>query len=196
MNPRSERRQVNRPTGSWLLLLGILVSPMVATLGCGDVRTITSPEPQPTVLRSSHAMLAPAAESDTDWYLLASAEVKPEDEDKSVGGGRYELTFPLGAVRQTTVITISEWDSHVLECEFGPHGIAFDQPVTLRIDYSGTNADPSSSNYDGSLPEFRWLNPETNLWEVLAGTDDPEELEYYVQLTHFSRYALFGKAGW
>ena len=142
-------------------------------------------------------------ESNKEWYSLAHADVRPEDQNKTVGGGRYELLFPQGALDKTTEITISEWDSHILEFELGPHGTKFNKPVTLTIDYAGTNADPATEYYDGSKLVVVWFNEKTGTWEQLPGFDNPEQMEYTVTLWHFSRYGCAdgtsdwdGTAGW
>ena len=107
-----------------------------------------------------------------------------------VEGSRYELEFPAGAVNQAVAISIYERDPNILDMQFDPHGIQFNKAVELEIDYSGTNADPSSSNYDGSVPAFFWYDDVNDQWVQLEGKNDVGDREYKVMLSHFSRYAV------
>jgi hypothetical protein len=93
-------------------------------------------------------------------------------------------------------IEIWERDPNILDVQFGPHGINFDEEVELRLDYTGTNCDPDSPNYDGSIPSFFYFDPSLQLWVEIPGTDHASEKEYRVDLEHFSRYGLFGTPGW
>ena len=154
-----------------------------------------SPPQGSTTFQPLHTDGAPPPGSTGTWYLIASAWVD-RNLDKTVGGGRYELHFLQGSLAQGAQITIKEWDSHVLDVEFGPHGIQFGTPVKLRVDYSGTNADPNIAMYDGSRPAFFGFNEQTGTWEEIPGYDDRSQLKYFVELRHFSRYALGSKASW
>jgi len=131
------------------------------------------------------------------WECLAHAEVKA-GEEKTVGGGRYELLFREGSLKGTAEISIEEWDSHLLVTRFGPHGIQFGEPVTLTVDYAGTNADPSTENFDGTVPVFWWFNPSNGVWDMISGKNDTKDLTFTVDLKHFSTYGLGGDgtAGW
>lgn len=180
-------------------LAGCGQNPMAPVQGGG------APGPQPAAGSPPPILTTPGAPavaapqlnaSPEAWYQIAGAWVDA-DQDETVGGGRYELHFFLGSLREGAQITIQEWDSHVLEFELGPHGTTFDVPVELRIDYSGTNADPGSSSYDGSVPELWWLNDQTGVWEQVPGVLDEQQLKVRCKLSHFSRYSLRdGRAGW
>lgn len=195
MTPSQPRRQ--SPALELPTILPVLL--VLLVVGCGPSTLAPNAaadkqEFRPLTSADSPGGMVPNAQP--VWYELASAEVK-KNEKKTVGGGRYELSFPKNAMPYTVVVTISEWDSHVLDFQLGPHGIVFKGPVTLRINYSGTNADPGSNNYDGSVPELQYFNPVTGLWEEVPGFNDESQMKYYVELQHFSRYRLCsGKAGW
>lgn len=115
--------------------------------------------------------------------------------EKALSGGRYELVFPVGAVAQTTNVTLTQPDSARILFELEPHGTQFGTPVVLTIDYTGTNADPDSPSYDGSMPVLFWYNDRTGAWEVVPGVSDVGEKRHIVQLHHFSTYSLSGQRG-
>ena len=123
------------------------------------------------------------------WYQVASQWVAPNTET-TVRGGRYRLDFHRGSLAQGAQVTISEYDPNILEFQLGPDGTVFGTPVDLTIDYAGSNVDPLSPAWDGSLPLFLWLNPKTLLWEIVPGINNPLTRTYRVKLAHFSQYRL------
>jgi hypothetical protein len=139
--------------------------------------------------------LVPVVDPTPEWYELANHDVEA-GVTRSVSGGRWELIFRPGSVGNTTEVSISCWDDKVLECELGPHGTQFGAPVELRIRYDDTRADPTCSDFDGTQPAFFWFDDARGVWVELPGVDDRQQKTYVVQLTHFSRYVLGGKAGW
>jgi hypothetical protein len=186
------------------LLFGIALGAiLIALVGCShtELPTESSSPLYPAgasipflsaVEHPSRSLLRPESDPALSWNVVAQATVKPEDKNKSVKGSRYELIFPLGSVQQPVQITISELTPNTLELQLGEHGLVFQKPVMLRIDYSGTNADPGSKLYDGSKPEFYWFNPVSLQWEKIPGADDPKAKKYTIQLWHFSLYGLIG----
>jgi len=129
------------------------------------------------------------------WYVVARDSVAAGT-DRRVAGSRYEVHLLPGSLSQTTEIAIQEWNPDVIDFQLTPHGIRFLLPVVVTVDYTGTNADPLSPNYDGSLPIFIWLDPGSGIWEIVAGVNYPLTRKYVVTLTHFSRYACSGTAEW
>ena len=158
--------------------------------------TRTNPPPFLTTSRRP-GLLSPAGLTLPDlrpWYTLVTRWVAP-GAAQVVSGGRYELRFDAGSLREGTQVVVKEWDSGVLEFELGPHGATFEVPVDLYVDFAGTNADSSSANFDGSAPELYWFNQERGEWEVVPGK--VEGRKYHAQLPHFSSYGLArGKGGW
>jgi hypothetical protein len=131
-----------------------------------------------------------------DWQLIKSVFVLP-DVDAAVTCSHYSLRFAKGSLAKAETITIKEYDSNVLDVEFGPSGTKFDTPVMLSIDFAGTPADPRTAYADQSEPVLWWLNETTNRWEAVpGGFTDWAHMKYVVPLEHFSRYVLGGKAGW
>lgn len=129
------------------------------------------------------------------WRTLTATLVRV-GEVKTVSGGRYSLDFQSGSLSEDAVITIQDYDSDILDVELGPSGTRFGDPVRLSIDFTGTAADPGSDWYDHREPAVFWLNETTNQWEEVPSTTDWEHKRIEVQLHHFSRYVVGGKAGW
>lgn len=63
----------------------------------------------------------------------------------SVSLGSFEIVVPEGALSFPTSVTIAlPTDPRLagyVVAEFGPHGIKFDVPVTIRLPFAGTTAD-------------------------------------------------------
>jgi hypothetical protein len=104
--------------------------------------------------------------------------------------------FGKKSVEDITLVSIKQYDADVVDVTFGPHGIKFGEPVMLSIDFTGTEADPKAEKWDGREPVLFWLNEDTMRWEEVPGRTDWEKCRHVVQLEHFSRYVLGGKAGW
>lgn len=130
-----------------------------------------------------------------DWQILTAVLVSP-DVDQTVSGGRYTLQFYKGSLAKADTVTIKAYDSNILDVQFGPHGTQFGTPVQLSIDFSGTAADPDSKLADASEPVLWYLDETKNQWVEVPGTTDWKNKRFVVQLEHFSRYVLGGKAGW
>ncbi len=130
-----------------------------------------------------------------DWRTLLSIPVLA-GEDCLVQSGRYQLHFSKGSLHKSETITIRDYDSDVLDVQFGPHGTQFGTPVELSIDFSGTKADLRAFRDHVREPVLYYLNEDTNTWEVVPGKTDWVNRRHIVYLEHFSRYVLGTKAGW
>ena len=155
--------------------------------------------PPPSRLTVSSGLLSnplPKVLNLLSWVDICDVLVH-KDETKLVSASHYALQFTPGTLASDTTITIKEYDSNVLDVQFGPHGVRFPVSVVLSIDFAGTSADPGSATYDKREPVLYWLNDRTNHWEeVPGGRTDWARKKYIVPLQHFSRYVLGGKAGW
>lgn len=129
------------------------------------------------------------------WQVVNTVLVQP-GVDTVVSGGRYSLRFSKGSLAKSEVITIKDYDSDVLDVQFGPHGTYFGTPVELSIDFSNTRCDPRKGYTETEAPVLYWLNETANRWEEVPGTTDWVRMKHVVHLEHFSRYVLGGKAGW
>lgn len=129
------------------------------------------------------------------WVPICITRVL-KDQDRLLSASHYELHFHDGSLASDTTVTMQEHDPGVLDVQLGPHGVQFGTSVELSVDFAGTAADPGAVIYDQSEPVLYWLNERTNQWEEVPGRTDWAHKRHIVELRHFSRYVLGGKAGW
>ena len=130
-----------------------------------------------------------------NWVTVTQTLV-PKDQVATVTGHRWSLEFEKGSLLADALVTIQDYDPDVLDVQFGPSGTKFPVPVTLTVDFSNTAADPGAAQYNGREPVLYWLNDQTNTWVEMPGRVDWANKKLIVQLPHFSRYVVGGKAGW
>ena len=194
-------RSTSSPRRSAFALLSIATLAALFAAGCG-ITPPSSPRPHaststpgsPQRVLHQPGAAPPVTATGPAWYTVAQKWVYPL-RDARVAGSRYDVHFLPGSLTAPINARIEEYDPRIVDFQLGPHGTQFLVPVTVSIDYSGTNADPSSPAYDGSLPVLLWLNPSTHLWEIVVGVDDRLTHHYTVVLTHFSRYAMSSPSG-
>ena len=116
----------------------------------------------------------------------------------AIQGSDFTITFPRGALRQSTAITITSDASGYVTYDMKPHGLTFYKPVivTQRLQntkvYGTTKALNSFCAYfdkdltvlDGTL-KAREIETTT----IFGGSDGKAEVQTW-QLNHFSRYML------
>ena len=129
------------------------------------------------------------------WVTVVQTLVL-ESQPAVVTGHRWTLQFAKGSLAADALVTIQDYDPNVLDVQFGPSGTRFAVPVTLTVDFSNTAADPGAAQFDGREPVLYWLNDQTGAWVEMPGRVDWEQKKLIVQLPHFSRYVVGGKAGW
>ena len=134
-------------------------------------------------------------EATRSWVTVVTKLVR-KDQEMVVTGHRWSLQFEKGSLSEDATVTIQDYDANVLDVQFGPHGTQFPVPVTLTVDLSNTDADPSAPRYNGCQPTLYWLNEQTNAWEEVPGRLDSTNRKLIVKLPHFSRYVVGTKAGW
>ena len=137
----------------------------------------------------------PSLQTPLVWVPICITRVL-KDQDRLVSASHYELHFHDGSLASDTTVTMQEHDPGVLDVQLGPHGVQFGTSVELSVDFAGTAADPGAAAYDHSDPVLYWLNERTNQWEEVPGRTDWAHKRHIVELRHFSRYVLGGKAGW
>jgi hypothetical protein len=188
-----------RPTmRARLLAIGTV---LVLAWGCGAQQpmrpTALTPEILPAPPRPALSSRAKELEVDapgTGTAIEVIDDTVTPAAERTLAGGRYELAFPVGAVGQATQVKLTEPDSSKILFELEPHGAQFAVPVVLTIDYRGTNADPDSPNYDGSMPVLYWFDDRAAAWVEVRGVSDVGDKRHIVQLDHFSTYSLSGRA--
>lgn len=113
-------------------------------------------------------------------YIRAS-----EGGSVEIGGFRVEI--PAGALPADTLVTIDlPTDATLAErvlAEFGPHGIRFQQPVTISFPLEGVLVP------DGPIEVRRWEN---DGWTSLGGAASADGRSFWSTTPHFSTYVLAG----
>jgi len=153
------------------------------------------PAPPPPSLLASPGPSLPLPDSLIDWVPVVSTLLR-KDQAALVVGHRWSLQFEKGSLPDDATVTIKDYDPNVLDVQFGPHGTKFGVPVTLSVDFSNTAADPGAAEWDQREPVLYWLDERTNTWVEVPGRTDWVHKKHIVQLQHFSRYVVGGKAGW
>lgn len=96
----------------------------------------------------------------------------------------FEVTVPPGAVSKPTLFTIKlpadPTRSEYVWAEFGPHGITFSLPVTIKLPYRGTTSEGSTSPV-----HVMWNN--NGVW-VPFETSVTADGRIQTKTTHFSEY--------
>jgi hypothetical protein len=108
-------------------------------------------------------------------------------------GGRVSLTVPPGALSDATTITIERVaepvDSELVPgtfWDFGPDGLQFDEPVTLRLAF-----DPSAVPAEESPEDLRVFKRSGTDWLLTAdGRADVATATVTGEITSFSEYAI------
>ena len=104
--------------------------------------------------------------------------------------GISKLVFPEDAVGNDVLITFSWESTDLLEAQFSPHGITFDQPVWIELSYK--DADLTGVNEDGL--KIYYYNENTGVWEIVGDQIDKTKKVVVGYTNHFSRYAVaFGE---
>lgn len=170
------------------LASGLALALAVALTGCGQ-DSVTGPVSENAPSRAARGGLeengvVTGTFSTSAWTLVGSKSIGSAG--GTVTGGRYTLTIPSKALTSTNTITISQLASNILDAEFGPAGLKFSKPVTLVMNYAGTNADPASSNYNGTQPAYFQYNSSTGTWTSIAGTLNTSAKTFTVQISSFN----------
>ena len=108
--------------------------------------------------------------------------------------GTAEVYIPPDALREDATVTIGPHSQYALQDEsgqiiglqydFGPSGITFDKPVTITLYYDpAVIAEPW-------LLDIYYYNEVTGLWEPMGATLDEPNFCFYIEVHHFSSFAL------
>lgn len=138
------------------------------------------------------------ASSHVNEIRAVSATIGVNGGTLAIPGSDFSITFPYGALRAPTSITITSDASGYVSYDMQPHGLTFAKPVivTQRLrntEVYGTSQAVNSFcayfsndllNLDGIL---KALEIETTT--IFAGQDGKAEFQTW-QLNHFSRYML------
>jgi hypothetical protein len=129
--------------------------------------------------------------------LGVKAEFDEEDMWLRLPAAGIAVFVPEGALDDDEVLGLLAHAGDRVAFEFYPHGITFDEPITIQIDVEGTEAEYllKQNTPNGILNDFLGVYYEG---DGAAGGVDPTETftVYYgngklvFQTTHFSGYAL------
>jgi hypothetical protein len=188
--PKVSKRKKTNGTAK-KLGLGVVAGILAFTLGCSadDIMgpgEISGPKGDPEGV----SILADLQGKDVEPIQGASSKAGSAlikaDEGGIVSWGRFRVDIPAGALSEDTEIKISRPNPQAVMCELEPHGIQFNTPVTLRIDYGGTAAADNEANMP-SLGVY-WYNEDSGIWEVVGKRIDAKSNKMEASLEHFSKY--------
>ena len=97
--------------------------------------------------------------------------------------GGHVLYVPAGALSSPVTITATRLAGTSVEVDFAPHGLHFDAPAKLTLDYSYCSPPP-----DFSL-QLVYVEG-SNALELENSYTDPVEGELHGDLNHFSTYVI------
>lgn len=144
-------------------------------------------------------------------YLWTTPLIPTIEQVSQVGAilyiGRAEFRFPYDPDRPDLTITLKERPtvhgsfrlrgiSHAFDISAkdanGDLVTTFSIPYTLSIGY-GDHGDDLTNTYENSLRIY-WLNPDTNIWELVPTDLDTVYDIAYAQINHTSQFILMGEA--
>lgn len=174
-------------------LLGVVTGTVNGLLGI--VLKVVGFQSDPNGIAVQGVQWAP---SHVDQVRSVSGVIGYDGGSLEIQGSDFTITFPRGALRESTAITITSDASGYVTYDMKPHGLTFYRPVivTQRLQntkvYGTSKALNSFCAYfdkdltvlDGTL---KALEIETTT--IFGGTDGKAEVQTW-QLNHFSRYML------
>jgi hypothetical protein len=98
--------------------------------------------------------------------------------------GEHELVIPKGALQEEVLISAEAPTSSLVDVQFEPHGLEFQQPVQLKLSYKGC-VRPTISDF-----LVAYLGQGNQLLELLPSHDMRLDGEVDADIEHFSRYAI------
>jgi hypothetical protein len=188
---------------------------LVAT-ACGDPsgpsREIAAPSQSVSLAPDANAKLLNVGSllvKTVAWYnycgngLSASGKIGPSGGTIQLSKCDVTVTFPVGALKTTTLVTITSMSGAYVSYDMQPHGLTFPVPVTVtqKLKYTAAATNPLVAatllgvyvsgvpilNLDGSFLATELLNSQT-YWKLDGLRLVPEKQTW--QLNHFSRYML------
>lgn len=117
---------------------------------------------------------------------IASASALIGPAGGTIRAGKYKLTFPIGALTRTTLITMVAPRDTVNQVALGPEGLQFPlgRHPTLKMDYRHCKI-PTTA-----VKRIVYTDDNLQARETLLTADNVLTGEVAGKLKHFSRYAL------
>ena len=186
------------------LLLAVAATAVSFTAGCSEGGTPVSSAPGGGV-RYAKVGSATTTTSDvgaaSNLGILATFRVKPQITIAwakawiGPAGGRldfqgFTIVVPAGAVDKVTLFSIKlpvdPNGSERVVAEFGPHNVAFRQPITIGFPYRGTSIEGTSGSH------VVWWD---NGWVDMGGQVSADGTQIFTQTPHFSEYGTTADRG-
>jgi hypothetical protein len=187
------------------LLLAVAATAVSFSAGCSDAGTPVSSAPGGGVRYARVGSTATTTTTDvggaSNLDILATFRVKPQITIAwakawiGPAGGRldfegFTIIVPPGAVDQVTMFSIRlpvdpDGSDRVL-AEFGPHNVAFRQPITVGFPYRGTSIEGNTSSH------VVWWD---NGWVNMGGQISADGTQIFTQTPHFSEYGTTAERG-
>ncbi len=159
---------------------------LVTSIGCSPgTPTAPSLAPQNVVESPNFVRILSASDKNVDGPSLAAGPAVTmisAETGGTITSGRFTLVFPPNALSEDTEISIEMINDGTLGVELGPHGIQFNQPVTLEMDLIGTTAEG-----EGDTSSTLWFNEDQGWWEAMPHLNGNED-KLKTKLEHFSKY--------
>ena len=186
---------------SVLLLAGCSDSPLAPVVSRGGsdaiqfVESQYGSDPLAAVNDSTKTRGGPLAAGGS-WYLASAYDTAYVDKAGGTiyldfGGPTSTLEIPDDAVCSSGGSCVVMVTAHAAEFttpygplflyDFGPDGLTFTKPCELKVN---TGLSP------GQIVSLFWLNPSTNVWELLKQVKVLEQGEIKFTVTHFSQYGI------
>jgi len=151
----------------------------LAFAACSD--TVTAPQTnQPATAATASASLARYAGGPPQVAAFAAQTIGPEGGTVSLAG--FEMIVPAGAVSKPTTFTIrlpgGARNAEYVWASFGPTGVRFDRPLTLRLPFAGTSS-------EGNTPQVVWFDGSTWVPTSTTTTDDGRIQTQTTQITDY-----------
>ena len=129
----------------------------------------------------------------------ASSEIEivtVTDTDSALAGTSIEI--PVGALAEDCTVMISEVNNPPalpgdvaglgVPVDFGPDGLLFSQPVTIRIPYSQAQLDAAGVSDPRDLSVWTYNSSEGKWEEIAVDSVDTVDMVLVCSITHFSMY--------
>ncbi|HEX8830563.1 MAG TPA: hypothetical protein VF705_05320 [Longimicrobium sp.] len=183
------------------VLVAVAASMVAFTAGCTESGTPVDARPAASGASASRST---TTQSTSDGTMLASSSnldiiakfrVKPQITIAwaktwiGPAGGRldfqgFTIIVPAGAVDKVTQFSIrlpvDPQGSERVVAEFGPHNVAFAQPVTIGFPFRGTSIESDPAN-----AHVVWWN---DAWVDMGGGVSADGTQIIAQVPHFSEY--------
>ena len=182
------------------VLVAVAATVVSLTAGCSDAGTPVEARPDAPGISAGKGTTTQVTSDGTfssvnNLDIIARFRVKPQitiawakawigPEGGRVDFQGFTIIVPRGAVDKVTMFTIrlpvDPNGSERVVAEFGPHNVAFAQPITIGFPFRGTSIESDPTN-----AHVVWWD---NAWVDVGGAVSADGSQVMVQVPHFSEY--------